>query len=231
MADSLIRSEARTLARLRIRDTSTVNPGISDASLNLLIEDARQFYAAMYPEQMTRSLGDFNTVDGTNPMQVTITAGSVMPREISSVYYTELSVTPNTHKPLRFAPTLEDLRAELFSLTGRDQPKSVFAVRSSGSDNVFDLYMSPTPDDAYTLNVWGRFEPPLLTGDSDKLLFGFHGSRVIARIAALSAARVIGLPEDFVRGIEAELPDRVATRVREDAQTMNPLAYPGKART
>lgn len=229
MATSLTRSEARALARLRIRDTSTVNPGISDANLNLLIEEARQFYASLFPEQFVRNLGTFASTASQIAFQATIAAGNVEWREITSVYLVG-SATPTTYRPMRFANALEEILEAQRLDPAEDEPRDVLVMRSNGSDTVLDVFTWPIPDAIYSFQIWGRYEPALLTADGDALLFGFHGSRVVARIAALTAARVIGRPEDFVRGIEAELPDRVATRLREDLHFRKPLAYEGKAR-
>lgn len=231
MATSLTRSEARALGRLRVRDTSTVNPGISDANWNLLIEQARQFYAALHPEQFTRNLGTFPCTQSAISFQATISAGNVEWRAITSAFLQDDSGTPTLYTPLRFSESLEDILKLQADDNTEATPDRLLILRSNGSDTVLDIYLYPIPDLTYDIQLWGYFEPALLTGDSDPLLFGFHGSRTVAMIAALTAARILGRPEDFVRGIAEELPDRVATRAIEDARYTRPLSHPGKTRT
>lgn len=228
---SLSRTEARALCRLRFRDTSTVNPGITDANLNLLIEEARQFYSALYPDQIARELGTYNTIAHASSLQITVSNDNVLPREITSAYLVDAAPTPDLFTPLRFADSLESMLAKQVDDNIEAAPKEVIALRALGSDAVFDIYFYPIPDAVYQISLWGSFEPTLMTADTDKLLFGFHGSRTIVKIAAATAAAIIGRPPEFVQGILAELPDRVATRMREDLGYRRPLKHQDKAKT
>ena len=65
-------------------------------------------------------------------------------------------------------------------------------------DNAWSVIFYPSGAVATKIRIYGHYEVPVLTGDSDLVLFGNHGSRVIARLAALEMARLCGRPADFL---------------------------------
>ena len=212
MATSLLRSEALTLIRAKVRDSSATNPGLADATYNLLIEEARQFYASVFPEQAHKRLGFTTTISGGNLVSITITTGNIEPRNINM---TVLETAAGPYRPLT---PIMDL-ATILKKQDEDQvlaePRESYAERSALSDTIFNVYLYPVPDNVYTISVFGTFEPALLTGNSDPLLFGFHGSRVIANLAAIEACNMLGRPVEFTQALMAKLPEKLQTRMAE----------------
>ena len=215
---SLTRAEARTLVRYLVGDDGT-NAACTDAQINSYLEEARQWYAASFPEEFV-----------AQAKVVTIT---------SVLSETTFATTTYLFRSLDFAfdatsgaamdkmdVVLIDQKLKRNAVTGEDSApmRSWGCRRINDTDWALFTYPQNTALDPRSIAIYGHYELEPLTSDAAVLL-GQHSSRVVARLAALEVARAAGRDPDFIASLAAQLPERVATRRQDvklvlDAQPM-----------
>lgn len=207
MPSSLTLATARDLARLIAQDTATTDPGVSDTKANSLIEEARQWYASTFPDD-TIALA-YNEASAGVTTSLSLTTTNTF-RSLDTCFSTDTGL-------------LYD-KVDWHLLTQKSQYDTQNSVAPSTitswgcirtGDNTWNVIFYPSGASATKIRIYGHYEVPVLTADGDAVLFGNHGSRVIARLAALEMARICGRPADFLASIAANLPERVITR-RDD---------------
>lgn len=211
MPASLTLATARDLARLIAQDTATTAPGVSDTKANSLIEEARQWYASTFPDDTIALAYNESSAGVTTSLSLTTTNTF---RSLDTCFSTDSGL-------------LYD-KVDWHLLTQKSQYDTLNSVAPSTitswgcirtGDNTWSVIFYPSGASATHIRIYGHYEVPVLTGDSDLVLFGNHGSRVIARLAAIEMARLCGRPPEFIASIAANLPDRVLTR-RDDLARM-----------
>lgn len=219
MANSLLRSEARTYARTLVRDTSTANPGLSDATYNLLIAEARSEYAAMYPEQFTGDLS-FGAAPTTTATQFrkTFTPTDI----VRNVLNIRANLSGTIYTPLEQTGSVQEILGLIASNGTNAPPTKYFCVRTLNSDTQWDVYFYPVPDNAYNLIFTANVEPSELSSDANPVLFNYSGSRTIARMAAIKAAIILGRSADYIQNLMATLPDQIRNRMQEEVRAKGP---------
>ena len=213
MPASLTLANARDLARLIAQDTATTDPGVSDTKANALIEEARQWYASTFPED-TIALA-YNESSAAVTASLAFTPGYAM-RSLDTCFSTDTGVM---YDKVDYYLLSQKSQKDTQESVAASDITSWGCIRDTTVDNKWNLIFYPTAAVARKIRIYGHYEVTALTGDSDVLLFGHHGSRVIARLAALEMARLCGRPTDFLASIAANLPERVLTR-RDDLKRM-----------
>jgi len=213
MPASLTLANARDLARLIAQDTATTAPGVSDAKVNSLIEEARQWYASTFPEDMLALAYNESSSAVTTSLALTTTNTF---RSLDTCFCTD---TGTLYDKVDYYLLVQKSQKDTQASVPASDIASWGCVRDPVTDNKWNLIFYPTAAVARKIRIYGHYEVVPLTGDSDVLLFGHHGSRVIARLAAIEVARLCGRPTDFLASIAANLPDRVMTR-RDDLKRM-----------
>ena len=213
MPASLTLANARDLARLIAQDTATTAPGVSDAKVNSLIEEARQWYASTFPEDMLALAYNESSSAVTTSLALTTTNTF---RSLDTCFCTD---TGTLYDKVDYYLLVQKSQKDTQASVPASDIASWGCVRDPVIDNKWNLIFYPTAAVARKIRIYGHYEVVPLTGDSDVLLFGHHGSRVIARLAAIEVARLCGRPTDFLASIAANLPDRVMTR-RDDLKRM-----------
>lgn len=195
----LTRANLRDHVRLHVRDTSTTSPGLSDAQVNSLLNEALFSYA---------SLADGDEVL-FNSVLATLSAGSngatlffsVTPLSLEALYL--VGVGKLTRKPLL---SILQHQEENPNETGIPQ---FFAIDSAGTRDSWAVYLNCKADQGYSLSAWYRKEPTAYAGESTTTPFGDHAAYVISRMAMVEAARLLGRPQEFINNIASSLPDRI----------------------
>jgi len=213
MPASLTLANARDLARLIAQDTATTAPGVSDAKVNSLIEEARQWYASTFPEDMLAVA--YNETSSAVTTSLALTTTNTF-RSLDTCFCTD---TGTLYDKVDYYLLVQKSQKDTQASVPASDIASWGCVRDPVTDNKWNLIFYPTAAVARKIRIYGHYEVVPLTGDSDVLLFGHHGSRVIARLAAIEVARLCGRPTDFLASIAANLPDRVMTR-RDDLKRM-----------
>lgn len=216
MANSMTRAEARTFIRQLIRDNPSVsaNQGLSDTTLNALIDEARSDYAAIYPDQFTGQL-TFGSAPTVTPSdgKLTITPNIVV-RNITGMSFN----VGTDFKPAKQEGSLTTLLDAQGNDTTVGLPTKFFAMRALNHDTNWIIHMHPIPDIAYTPRFYGIVEPTELSGDSSQVLFNFSGSRTIARMAAVRACPLLGRSSEYASVLASDLPDKVRARMLEEVR-------------
>ena len=213
MPASLTLANARDLARLIAQDTATTAPGVSDTKANSFIEEARQWYASMFPDD-TLGLA-YNESSAGVTTSLALTTSSTF-RSLDTCFCTD---TGTLYDKVDYYLLAQKSQKDTQTSVPASDIASWGCVRDPVVDNKWNLIFYPTAAVARKIRIYGHYEVAVLTGDSDVLLFGHHGSRVIARLAAVEIARLCGRPTDFIASIAANLPERVLTR-RDDLKRM-----------
>lgn len=207
MPSSLTLATARDLARLIAQDTATTDPGVSDTKVNSLIEEARQWYASTFPDDTIALARNEASPGVTTSLSLTTTNTF---RSLDTCFSTDTGL-------------LYD-KVDWHLLTQKSQYDTQNSVAPSTitswgcirtGDNAWSVIFYPSGAVATKIRIYGHYEVPVLAADIDPVLFGNHGSRVIARLAALEMARICGRQPEFLASIAANLPERVITR-RDD---------------
>lgn len=213
MPASLTLATARDLARLIAQDTATTDPGVSDAKVNALIEEARQWYASTFPEDTLALAYNEASAGVTASLNITTTYTF---RSLDTCFCTD---TGTLYDKVDYYLLSQKAQKDTLASLAATDIASWGCKRDDAIDNRWNLVFYPEAAVARKIRIYGHYEVVPLTGDSDVLLFGHHGSRVIARLAAIEVARLCGRPTDFIASIAANLPDRVMTR-RDDLKRM-----------
>lgn len=212
---SLIRSEARTLARYIAQDEGT-NPAVSDTEVNTYLEEARQWYGSTFPEDVMLQAGVI-TFTLASP-EATLTTSTAVFRDLSYAY------NATTGEPMEKTDNvLLSEKLMLNAVTAQDtgNAKVWGCMRVNDTDwTVFTYPQLTVPSN--NVVIWGHAELEPMTLDANPVRFGNHGSRVIARLAALEMARAAGRPDDFLADIASQLPERVVTRRQDIARLLGP---------
>lgn len=212
---SLTRSDARTLARYIAQDDGT-NPAVSDAEVNTYLEEARQWYGSTFPDDVVAQAGSLGA-----PLtdEMTLSTSSAVFRTIDFAYNaTTGAALEKSEYPLLYANNTAQYLAD--STYG--DPTSFAVYRLSDTTWKVAFYPKQDPANGVQVTLFGHSELEPMSADGDALRFGNHGSRVIARLAALEMARAAGRPDDFLADIAAQLPERVATRRQDIARLLGP---------
>lgn len=219
MPSSLTRAQARDLARLIAQDTNSTDPGVADAKANVLLEEQRQWYASLFPEDTLSLAYDESSAGVTTSLSLTTTdTFRTLDVCLLNAYGTLLE---------RVDYYLLAQRSQYDTLNGvaASQPRSWGAIRTG--DNAWTVLLWPSAITARKLRIYGHHEVAPMTADSGAggvVLFGNHGSRVIARLTALEIARACGRPPEFLASIAANLPERVVTRRDDLKRLLEPQA-------
>lgn len=212
---SLIRSEARTLARYIAQDEGT-NPAVSDTEVNTYLEEARQWYGSTFPEDVVAQATAFGAPIAD---EQTITTSTAVFRTIDFAY------NASTGKPLdkmEYPLLIQKQQADKLALVGYGDATSFAVYRVNDTDWKVATHPRMDPANTENINLFGHAELEPMTLDANPVRFGNHGSRVIARLAALEMARAAGRPDDFLADIASQLPERVVTRRQDIARLLGP---------
>ena len=208
MPASLTLATARDLARLIAQDTATTDPGVSDTKANSLIEEARQWYASTFPDDTIALAYNEASAAVTSAISPLTTTNTF--RSLDTCFSTD---TGQLYDKVDWHLLKQKAQYDSVNSVPASTITSWGCIRTG--DNSWDVLFYPTGSSSTHVRIYGHYEVPVLTADADPVLFGNHGSRVIARLAALEMARICGRPADFIASIAANLPERVITR-RDD---------------
>lgn len=213
---SLTRAQARDLARLLAQDTATTAPGVSDTKANALLEEQRQWYASLFPEDTLSLAYDESSPGVTTSLSLTTTDTFRTLDVCVGMYGGKLLERVDYHLLAQRSQydTLNGVAATLATSWG--------AIRTG--DTAWSVLLWPSDNVAKKIRLYGHHEVAPLSADGDLVLFGNHGSRVIARLAAIELARACGRPSEFIAAIAAQLPERVMTRRADLARMLSPQA-------
>lgn len=216
---SLTRAEARTLVRYLVGDDGT-NAACTDAQVNSYLEEARQWYAASFPEEFVAQAGS-QAITSLLSETTFSTSGSYVFRSLDFAFDATTGAAMD-----KMDIVLIDQKLKRNAVTGEDSApmRSWGCRRINDTDWALFTYPANSVAAPQTINIYGHYELEPLTSDAAVLL-GQHSSRVVARLAALEVARAAGRDPDFIASIAAQLPERVATRRQDvklvlDAQPM-----------
>lgn len=209
---SLTRSEARTLARYIAQDDGS-SPAVSDTEANALLEEARQWYGSTFPEDVVAQAG---AIGPPIADEMTLTTSEVF-RDVSFAY------NSSTGMPLdksQYPLLIQRQQADKSALVAYGDATTFAIYRVDDLNWKVATYPRMDPTNTQTINLYGHQELTPMAADANSVRFGNHGSRVIARLAALEMARAAGRPDDFLADIAAQLPERVATRRADVARLL-----------
>lgn len=216
MANSMTRAEVRMFVRQLVRDNPSVtaNQGLSDTTINALIDESRSLYAAIYPDQFTGLL-TFASAPSVTPSdgRLTITPNVVV-RNITGMSFN----VGSDFLPAKAAESLTSMLESQGNDTTIGRPTKFYAMRALNSDTNWIIYMHPIPDVAYNPRFYGIVEPTELSGDSSLVLFNFSGSRTIGRMAAVKACPLLGRSAEYAGTIASDLPDAIRARMLEEVR-------------
>jgi len=195
-------ADIRTMVRLDCRDTSSVQPGISDTNMNLLINRALMDYAAF-------SDGDdvlFTSASGTLSAgaRTASVSFSTTPLSVEAVYLSGV-------KKLRKSSLHEVLQFQAENPNATGEP-DYYAIDAGGSRDSWTVNVDQKADQSYTVVVWYRKEIAALTG-TDTVAFGDQAAYTVGRLAAIEASRILGRSGEFIQNLAAGLPEALRARV------------------
>lgn len=221
---SLTQTTAVALARLIAQDTHATDPGLSTAKVESLLEEARQWYASTFQDD-TFALAYTDSETGITGSLTIDTMRGGAPAECTKATYRSLDTLMLVSGTGLTKASILD-RVDWSLLTQRIQKAGAPSGTSIATswacrrltDTTWNVIVFPNNDTARKVRIYGHYEVPAM-GAGAAVLFGNHGSRVIARLAAIEVARLNGQPDDFIASIASQLPERVLTR-RKDLQRL-----------
>lgn len=225
-------AQIRSLAQLHVQDTNSSALGLSNANYLDLINEALYAYAAMFPDDLSLSgrVLSASVLSGQTEKQVYLNGVVGNVRNITTAM-----LSTGTNRLLEIVTVPEILRAIDADSTTTGQPvKVAFASEEyiSGANTNTELavtmFMWPKTNNTYTIYLYGTVQPTALSADSDKPPYGDHECRVIARMAAIEAARLLGRNQAFIQGLAAPLPDRVKEHYGTVSRGTLPRTFEGK---
>ena len=185
-------------------------------------------YAEIYPDTIALNgliVGSTSISVGNKSVTVAFSSPPPILRNITGAFLTGKGA-------LERAEVLDILRKQV-SETTQGQPTQYAIYGNSpgtGSGSLtYKVLLWPIADASYTLDLYGSCQPPMLSGDSDYTNFMDAECHVIARMAALDAARALGRDPDFAQGIAAGLPDAVKAHLGVQVRDTQPRQYAGKS--
>lgn len=218
---SMTNAQMRALAQVLVRDTSTVTPALQSSEWTQLLNDAMFVFAEVFPEECVAAQ---NVVTSSGTYSLSLPASP-----LRSIEYIERATGS------AFVPMEKVARTDIVRRISDESASPVtgipkrFAAWRNNADATWSLLVHPTPDDIYTLAVYGLRQPTALSADSDTTPYQDGSCRTIARLAAVEAARVIGRPQAFVDGLAQRLPQQIQAHYADIVRLESPRAYKGKA--
>lgn len=200
---SLLRSEARTLARDIAQDDGS-NTACTDAQVDSYLEEARQWYASIYPEDVYARAGIVIGVESETTLTTTETYRSL-----------DFAFDFTSGDPMdkgEFVQLIAKQKDDALNAVPAGIMRTWACIRLTDTTWRIAVYPTQALGNTRQLHIYGHYEVEPLGSDSDNVLFGEHGSRVIARLAALEVARAAGRPAEFITNIASQLPERILTR-------------------
>lgn len=194
---TLTRTNLRDLVRLKVRDTSVSSPGLLDAQVNILLDEALFEYAAqMDGDEVLFSSESDSLSAGSNSVTVGF---AKTPTKIEAVYLSGVS-------KLRRATVHEMFQKQAEDPNEVGEPEA-FAFEFGEDRTDATCYFNCKADIPYTVVTWYRKEPAAFTGDSATCPLGDTAAYVIANMTAVKAALLLGRPGEFVSALASTLPD------------------------
>jgi hypothetical protein len=197
------RANIRDLGRLLCRDTSTTQPGLSDANWNLLIDKALFAYAMHAEGDDVLFSSESDTLSsGSNTATV---AFADSPLKIEAVYLSGV-------KKLKRATIGDVLQKQAEDPNASGEPE-FFAFEFGEDRTDATLYVDLKADQNYTAVTWYRKEPTAFSGDSVVCPFGDGAAYAICMMAAFDACIPLGRSGEYASRIVASLPDSLRSAV------------------
>jgi hypothetical protein len=215
MAETLL--SARTFVRLLAADTDTVDPALSDAEWNMMINSAFLDYARQYPEQFTTS--------ATSPMAaITLTTGTFVYNVTTGAGVVEFTgaVITNTTFVEQNSLDRSDF-GELYRLAKQEvnasgtYPRSWAVRRITDTQHQFVVYPSPAAlVNGHFVYVFGYKEPSQLSSDSATFAqIADSEVKWVARLAAIRGCGIIGRSAEYIERLWSDLPQKMQASMRK----------------
>ena len=216
----------RAVGQELVIDTNASNPGLAAADWLILLNDAMHSYAEMFPDNIALSgvLVSHSIALNDKSVPMSFVPGTPIMRSITGVFLRGVGA-------MQSSPVLDILRKQALQPTVGTPTEYGFISSAPGTAATalaYTMYIWPIADASYTADVYGTVQPPSLTGDSDTSVFQDTDCRVIARMAAVEACRLLGRTPAFTQTVASPLPDRVRAHMGVAAREVVPRAYAGK---
>lgn len=198
-------AEIRAAARLYARDTSSTNPGVSDAQMLIIVNRrGRGYYSRFEPRVIQHTGSQTGLTVSSNGVTATTTPVNYA-RIISLHRETSNSVTDGVQ--LKILPTVDELLNERTRLLGGGNaaPESVAVVRAQtttpGSQGKWKMLLDKLSDSTYFFSGWFEVEYTDLVNTTDAPDLSPVGAADLAVLTAYDCALLLNRPDSFLNGI------------------------------
>lgn len=219
--------QMRALTQRLVADTNPAASGLSISDYTAILNDSMMAYADMFPDSLALSGIIASVAFAANLKSATLALGTTPPtsRNVTGCFL-------RTTGPLsRAGSPLDILRLQVSDATTATPQQysleSLLPGQPTGNNYIMRLH--PVPDAAYTVDVYGTTQPTPMLVDSDYTVFQDAECRIIARMAAVDAARLLGRGQDFVQQVASVLPDRVRAHMGVMVRDAGPRYAEGKS--
>jgi hypothetical protein len=229
--NTLTNAQMRSLAQKLVRDTAAISPGLASADWTDLLNVAMYDYCEIYPDDP--GIAGFI---GTAAVQANASVSDpIVMATATSVIKSVTFVSASGGRPIPLKPVgdiFRQVQADpsfgtiqecAFYTNGVPNP----VVAGTSIDRVIVVWKQPSI--LTSLSISGTCEPTPLSADGDYTPFMQSSCRVIARMAAYDAARMLGRPSDFTQMLGATLPDKIAAHKGVIKRALAPRYFEGKA--
>lgn len=218
-------SGMRTNVRRRIQDLSTVSPGLTDAIVNQLINDANRWWHV----NMEKRLERFTLVASYGAGSAYETSGATATNpEINSVCHLSAGVD----RPLERMEWNELLQQQLDDATQTTTPRFYALHKLTGGtgsplgdENRWRVGLWPIPSGAVVIVAYGRREPTALSADADEPDLGDFEVMCVENIAGYWGGMLLDRP-DLADMCMKLLPQMVQDKLAAERKRLDPVRRP-----
>lgn len=193
------------LARTYSRDKDPVDQGLSDTEMYSLLDQAMQDYSSFYPQDAVTELSTLTLSSGAEATSFLPTGNP----NVRNLVRCEISSSGRAAELERItvgaARRLQEVEAE----TGT--PRMWAAERLPGSasqGNDWVIYTVPIPSGSTVLKFWATLYPTALL-TMGFCVYGETAARIVARMAGIEAAKILGQDPGYIQSVAAGLPELI----------------------
>lgn len=210
---------AITQIRAWIQDADTTAQALTDAQIGALINN---WYLWMYPQGEPRLTYDNATTTGITLTAISVGIGTTTPTTYARILEAFASnVSPaNT---VRIVPMPELMQGRDTGVADRPYECAMFR----NSDGTWTLWFNTVPI-SQPISMLVEYEPAELSG-TNPILLRPHETRLVAALAALDAAMMIGRPPAVIEWLNSMIERCLPLVEAENAKTVRPRGVPGRA--